>query len=89
MRGLVGEIALVSKTRNLIALIDGIALRSAGGSNDLQDVVGLVQRRNLLSTGLTAILALEGLDTGLGISSSLVTVPPSQLCPFAGTKRSL
>ena len=35
VRGLVGEIALVSKTRNLIALIDGIALRSAGRSNDL------------------------------------------------------
>ena len=70
VRGLVGEITLVSKTRNLIALIDGIALGSAGGGNDLQDVVGLVQRRNLLSTGLTAILALEGLDAGLGVGGS-------------------
>jgi len=33
-------------------------------------VVGLVQRRNLLSTGLTAILALEGLDAGLGVGGS-------------------
>ena len=70
VRGLVGEIALVSKTRNLIALIDGIALGSAGRSNDLQDVVGFVQRRNLLGTGLTAIFALEGLDAGLGVGGS-------------------
>ena len=33
-------------------------------------MVGLVQRRNLLSTGLTAILALEGLDAGLGVGGS-------------------
>ena len=66
-----GVVSLVSQTRNLVALIDGIAFAGAGCRNDFLDMVGLVQRRNLFGTGLAAVLALEGLDTVLGVGSRL------------------
>ena len=46
-------------------------------------MIGLVERRDFLGARLIAFLALEGLDTGLGISSSLrdcTAIPAVSLC---------
>ena len=66
-----GVISFVGQTRNLVALIDGIAFTGAGCRNDFLDVIGLVQRRNLFDTGLAAVLALEGLDAVLSVGGRL------------------
>ena len=76
-------IALIGQTGDFVALIDGITLSGAGRSNNALNMICLVERRDFLGARLIAFLALEGLDTGLGISSSL------RDCTFAGTKRSL
>ena len=76
-------IALVGQAGDFIALIDGIALSGAGRSNNAFDMIGLVERRDFLCARLIAFLALEGLDTGLGIGSSLrdcTAIPAVSLC---------
>ena len=76
-------IALVGQAGDFIALIDGITLSGAGRSNNALDMIGLVERRDFLGARLIAFLALEGLDTGLGISSSLrdcTAIPAVSLC---------
>ena len=76
-------IALIGKTGDFVALIDGITLSGAGRSNNAFDMIGLVERRDFLGARLIAFLALEGLDTGLGISSSLrncTAIPAMSLC---------
>ena len=76
-------IALIGQTGDLVALVDGIALSGAGRSNNAFDMIGLVERRDFLCARLIAFLALEGLDTGLGISSSLrdcTAIPAMSLC---------
>ena len=76
-------IALVGQAGDFIALIDGIALSGAGRSNNAFDMIGLVERRDFLCARLIAFLALEGLDTGLGIGSSLrdcTAIPAMSLC---------
>ena len=76
-------IALIGQTGNFVALIDGIALSGACRSNNVFDMIGFVERRDFLCARLIALLALEGLDTGLGISSSLrdcTAIPAVSLC---------
>ena len=76
-------IALIGQTGDFVALIDGITLSGAGRSNNALDMIGLVERRDFLCARLIAFLALEGLDTGLGISSSLrdcTAIPAVSLC---------
>jgi len=76
-------IALVGQAGDFIALVDGITLSGAGRSNNALDMIGLVERRDFLCACLIAFLALEGLDTGLGISSSLrdcTAIPAVSLC---------
>ena len=76
-------IALIGQTGDFVALIDGITLSGAGRSNNALDMIGLVERRDFLCARLIAFLALEGLDTGLGISSSLrdcTAIPAMSLC---------
>ena len=76
-------IALIGQTGNFVALIDGIALSGACRSNNVFDMICLVERRDFLGARLIAFLALEGLDTGLGISSSLrdcTAIPAVSLC---------
>ena len=76
-------IALIGQTGDLVALVDGIPLSGAGRSNNALDMICLVERRDFLGACLIAFLALEGLDTGLGISSSLrdcTAIPAMSLC---------
>ena len=76
-------IALVGQAGDFIALIDGITLSGAGRSNNALNMICLVKRRDFLGARLIAFLALEGLDTGLGISSSLrdcTAIPAVSLC---------
>ena len=76
-------IALIGKTGDFVALIDGIPLSGAGRSNNALDMICLIERRDFLGARLIAFLALEGLDTGLGISSSLrdcTAIPAMSLC---------
>ena len=76
-------IALIGQTGDFVALIDGITLSGAGRSNNALNMIGLVERRDFLRARLIAFLALEGLDTGLGISSSLrdcTAIPAVSLC---------
>ena len=76
-------IALIGQTGDFVALIDGITLSGACRSNNVFDMICLVERRDFLGARLIAFLALEGLDTGLGISSSLrdyTAIPAVSLC---------
>lgn len=76
-------IALIGQTGDFVALINGITLSGAGRSNNAPDMICLVERRDFLGARLIAFLALEGLDTGLGISSSLrdcTAIPAVSLC---------
>ena len=67
MRNHGGIVCLVGKTINLVALINGVALRGASCRNNFLHMISLVEHRNFIIPNLTTGLALERTNASLEI----------------------